>query len=152
MELAHSCTWRGADRQCVLAPDFHINIYTTDGSSYSRFYREPGSKYFPGSTYLEAFHVQNSPPPEGPTKIVVDDGKPCSRYNSIFTREIYLIQKQQFWYGIDNDNSNSLARTLLDAAGIPGGSMPYAVRGFQTNLFNLPVPYGPIIYPSYGRK
>ena len=57
--------------------------------------------------------------PSGPsTKVVVDDGKPCSCYNNSFANTINRIDASNIPYSPVFQNSNSLVETMFNNAGL----------------------------------
>jgi RHS repeat-associated protein len=99
---------------------YHISVFTSDSSGKMWFAGGPTNKPLPVSSwgYLQASYGKQDSIPTGPnTKIVVDDGKPCSCYNSSFENSIDRLNSKNIPYDPVFQNSNSLAGTILRDAG-----------------------------------
>jgi RHS repeat-associated protein len=138
---------------------YHISIYTSDSS---------GNMWFAGGPAHDAIRGGGSAPQEqdygpdpwgrvvgayGPmiqslpknTRIVVDDGKPCSCYNKSFEDSIDRINSMNIPYDPFLQNSNSLAGTILSNAGLTVPSnWPYGTPGYSNNLNNYVPSFLPI--------
>jgi hypothetical protein len=108
-------------------PGYHISITTSDSQGMMWFAGGPTTHLAvnprPDATAGWGLLWGSSGVPDklpsGPnTHVVLDDGKPCDCYNKSFKKSINTINAAGLEYDPLSENSNSLAYTLLNGAGI----------------------------------
>jgi RHS repeat-associated protein len=130
----------------------HISIYTSDSDGNMWFAGGPahdpirgggalpqGQDYGPDpwGRLVGSYGTLTQPLPSSNTRVVVDDGKPCSCYNQSFENSIDRINSMNIPYDPFVQNSNSLAGTILNNAGITApDNWPYTTPGYSNNLNN----------------
>jgi len=132
----------------VILNGYHISVYTSDPSGDMWFAGGPTTHLNPDPRapddmnnetpwgFLWGSYGTTKSVPSGPdTRVVVDDGKPCSCYNSSFENTIHRVDSQDIVYDPLGQNSNSLAGTMLRNAGVSApDSWPYWTPAYTTNL------------------
>lgn len=143
----------------VLVSGFHISIYTSDATQTMWFSGGPTSHLNPDPRAADegrsstpwgflwgSYGTADSIPSGLHTRVVVDDGKPCSCYNESFKRTIKFVNSHDIFYSPFTQNSNSLAGTELRDAGIHAPyTWPYWTPAYGNDLHN----YIPILPPWY---
>jgi RHS repeat-associated protein len=122
----------------VALKGYHISVFTSDSGGNMWFAGGPTNEPNPLSTwgYLQGAYGRQDSIPTGPnTKVVVDDGKPCSCYNSSFENTIDRLNSGNIPYDPVFQNSNSLANTILRDAGanVPN-TWPYWTPAYSQDL------------------
>jgi hypothetical protein len=140
---------------------YHISVYTSDsggnmwfagGPTQNPFYGPPSgnldlSNPDPWGRLTGSYGPLSKPLPSGAnTKVVVDDGKPCSCYNKSFESTTNWVNASNIPYDPLAQNSNSFANTLLTNA---GANVPqtwnYWTPAYNNNLNNyIPNPIFPV--------
>jgi hypothetical protein len=145
----------------VALKGYHISVYTSDSGGNMWFAGGPTQNPFYGSAsgpadlsnpdpwgrLTASYGALLDPLPSGAnTKVVVDDGKPCSCYNKSFEDTIDSVNAGNIPYDPLVQNSNSLANTILSNAGaIVPQSWSYWTPAYNNNLNSyIPNPVFPI--------
>jgi len=86
-------------------------------------------------TYDNTFtdYPKRGEPPQV-TQTVVDDKKDCKEYEDSFTKTLDEIKAKKIPYNPLTTNSNAVAYTMLENAGITGVRASVTVIGFGLNL------------------
>jgi RHS repeat-associated protein len=134
----------------VMLNAYHISVYTSDPSGNMWFAGGPTTHLSPDpraaddvSTgtpwgFLWGSHGTTKSVPTGPdTRVVVDDRKPCSCYNSSFEGTIQRVNANSIVYNPLDQNRNSLAGTMLSDAGVSApDTWSYWTPAYSNNLNN----------------
>jgi RHS repeat-associated protein len=118
-------------------PAYHISVTTIDSTGTMWFAGGPTNIPIAVSKYgFLRGSSGNDPDIEPLNKVIVDDGKPCSCYNSSFLATIGRTNANDIPYDPLGQNSNSLAGTMLRDAGInvPSASWPYWTPAYSQDL------------------
>jgi len=135
----------------VAANAYHISLYTSDPQGNMWFSGGPTRSPLSGGAKQEDRGWMDPNPwgrlrgaygtietlPVGPnTKVVVDDGEPCSCYNRSFQDTIDRVNSNNIPYSPIEQNSNSLAGTILRDAGVnvPSSAWPYWTPAYSLDL------------------
>jgi RHS repeat-associated protein len=141
----------------VALKGYHISVYTSDSG---------GSYFFAGGPTRTPLHGGQGagerdwtdPDPWGRlhggygpvatlpsganTKVVVDDGKPCSCYNRSFENTFKTVNSKRLPYDPLLQNSNALAGTALRNAGLDVSDIwPYWTPAYSLDLNNVQAPW-----------
>ena len=135
----------------VALKGYHISVYTSDSEGNMWFAGGPTRKPFNGGSGPAERDWMDPNPwgrlrgayggidaiPFGPnTRMVVDDGKPCSCYNKSFENTIDRANSNNIPYDPTSQNSNSLAGTMLRDArvNVPSSTWPFWTPAYSADL------------------
>jgi hypothetical protein len=146
-----------------MAHGYHITVHTSDSAGSMWFAGGPTSHLNSNPRagqdgvsptpwgFLWGSSDREDSVPDGPdTRVVVDDGKPCTCYNNSFNSTINTVNSQNIFYSPLVQNSNSLAGTMLSNAGINApATWGFWTPAYNNNLNNyIPLaPFSDLPYP-----
>jgi RHS repeat-associated protein len=118
-------------------PAYHITVTTFDSNGSMFFVGGPTNTPIAVTKYGYLHGSSGNNPDIDPlSKVIVDDGKPCSCYNNSFLGTIQRTNANDIPYDPLAQNSNSLAGTMLRDAGInvSSASWPYWTPAYSQDL------------------